>query len=188
MGSGGDQLAMSSDSYYYMLTGKSYYCNDVFPSYGDKRRCVPENYLAKSYSSATGEYSAVTSTEDTVNTGNNTSITYYGYECAYAVVGEIDRMEITSGKTVPTSYDQDYYIWKHYGKSKQYIRGTITYDGGIANIEVKIPSIAYNTASVNINGSNGATFYLRTGPNKCSIKVDRSGISATSVHFAFGVA
>ena len=108
----------------------------------------------------------------------------YGYESRYSAGGVFAYWVFSSESTVPTSYDKDYYIWKHNSSNGHTIKGTIQYKGQLADIEVKIPWIGYKTSSVEINGE---TFYLRTGPNKCSIKAASSNVHTHDLRFAFGV-
>lgn len=85
---------------------------------------------------------------------------------------------------MPTSYDETGFIWYHEGASKQIIVATIVYKNICYNIQVTIPGIGYKKTSVTIYN---VTFYLRTGPSRCSIKVSKGDVLRSDVNFAFGV-
>ncbi len=85
---------------------------------------------------------------------------------------------------MPTDWDQPGFVWSHGGAYANYIKATILYKGVISDIQVKIPLMGTYKESVILNG---VTFNIRTGPNKCSITVDKSNVRAGEVQFAFGI-
>ena len=185
VGRGGDELAMSKNWQNYVLIGDDVYRTDEFPEDTGTNHCDPYYFLGKSYNSSSETYSYdYTSLEHDVDMGEYTLVRY-GYDSKYTCVGRYAYWGFSSNSTIPTSYDQDHYLWYHHSSNGHTIKGTISYKGQLSNIEVAIPWIGYKTTSVTINGE---TFYLRTGPNKCSIKAGSSNIRPTDVRFAFGIA
>ena len=184
VGRGGDEIAMSRNWQHYFLMGDILYRTYEFPENTGTNHCDPDYFLGKSYDSYSQTYSSsYTSLEHDVDMGDYILVRY-GYESRYSAVGVFAYWVFSSESTVPTSYDKDYYIWKHNSSNGHTIKGTIQYKGQLADIEVKIPWIGYKTSSVEINGE---TFYLRTGPNKCSIKAASSNVHTHDLRFAFGV-
>ena len=91
----------------------------------------------------------------------------------------------TNGAIIYTSFDKSSNEWSHGGSRGEYIKGTIAYNGFARNIEVKIPLLGTNTSdAVTIEG---VTFYLRTGPNKVSLKASQQITCSNATIFAFGV-
>ena len=184
VGRGGDDLAMSRNWQYYNLIGDVIYRTYEFPEYVGTNHCDPDYFLGKSYNSSLKVYSSsYTSLEHDVDMGEYILVRY-GYESKYSAVGRFAHWSFGSESTIPTSYDQDHYIWNHNSSNGHKIKGTIAYQDQLADIEVTIPWIGYKTSSVVINGE---TFYLRTGPNRCSIKAQSSNLYAYKLNFFFGI-
>ena len=184
VGRGGDDIAMSQDWQHYYLIGDVIYRTNEFPEDIGTNHCDPDYFLGKSYNSSSNTYSSsYTSLEHDVDMGDYVLVRY-GYDSRYTAVGRFAYWVFGPNSKIPTSYDQDYYIWKHNSSSGHTIKGTIQYKGQLADIEVSIPWIGYKTSSVIVNGE---TFYLRTGPNKCSIKAASSNLNVSDLNFAFGI-
>lgn len=177
-GTGGDQVAMTRDSLYYDIMG-SYY-RDVAVVYEiGSRKCDPDYYAGKTYNSATNWYSSDTHSIEYLD-GN---VMRYGYDSQYPAVVRIPYWLYGPETKVPTRYDQTNFVWTHNLGDGDEIKATIEYNGEVADLEVTIPWIGYSTDSVTLNG---VTFYLRTGPSKCSIKAG-SDVSVVDIRFAYGV-
>lgn len=184
VGKGGDDLAMSKNWQNYYRIGDVFYRTYEFPENTGTDHCDPEYFLAKSYDSPSKTYSlSYASLEHDVDMGDYTLVRY-GYESKYSAVGMFKRWAVSSDDIIPNSYDKEYYIWNHNSSTGHKIKGTINYQGILADIEVNIPWIGYATSSVVISGK---TFYLRTGPYRCSIKTDSSNLRVNDLHFAFGI-
>ncbi len=186
-GHGGDELyMMNGDPYQNWSIRSGSYSETVWPHATDwgYNLCSPCYWSAKTYNSIAKTYSEQT-TEICygVDMGNIISMRY-GYECKYNVVGRFNSSMVNMGSKIPTSYDKDNYIWKHHSKKGHTIKGTIMYHDQYSDIQVSIPLVGYKTTSVTLDGQ---TFYLRTGPNKCSVKAKSSGIPAQELFFAFGI-
>lgn len=185
VGSGGDDIGISNDWSYYELVGDTTYTVYEFPDDIGTKYCTPDYFLAKSYNSTTKKYSAsTTSLEHTIHEGPHDAIKY-GYEAKYSMVGRLNYWMFSETANVPTSYDQTKFVWSHGASNGSTIKATIGYNNQLANIEVKVPWIGTKSSSVTVGGEK---FYLRTGPNKCSIKANSSNVKAENVRFAFGVA
>ncbi len=171
-GKGGDRVACKySNTYNYSLCGdSSTYTYVSFPNYlatNNKTYCDIPGSNYKTYDTVTKKYSYE-------------NIYVYGTNCQWmptAIYGG------GGGYTyVPTSYDQQGFIWEHGGNSQKTIIATICYEATVYNIKVDIPWIGYKSTTVTINGFE---FSLRTGPNKCSIKCKQSNANSGALRFAF---
>lgn len=182
-GYNGDQLAMYR--YQYNLIGSdSYFEYAVAKDTYGSTECDPRYYAAKSYNNSTGLYSSETSLEHGVDMGDYTQVRY-GYDCKIAATGEFPTAHYPTGTTVPTEYDKSYFIASHNADWRDYIKGTICYQGiYLSDIQVRVPLLGYETASVTLNG---VTFTLRTGPNKVSIKASHNGINMGDFTFMYGI-
>lgn len=179
VGAGGDKLYMDNGWNQYWDCGDVVYTEWASP-FGSNLICHAENYRAKSYNSVTGEFSSIKSLEHVINIDGDNYVAY-GEQCRYETV---DEFEHGNSYVIPTKYDQSDFIWNHNSSNGHIIKGTIIYGDKYADIEVTIPWIAYRTSSVSLDG---VTFSLRTGPNRCSIKVDKSNISTSKFIFKFGI-
>ncbi len=72
----------------------------------------------------------------------------------------------------------------HNAQAGDWVMGTIEYKGELKDVEVQIPASGTQESSVVVNGE---TFYLRTGPYRCSIRAVSSGLYVSNLRFAFGV-
>lgn len=183
VGAGGDQLAISQNNLDFIPCGKAFLRQYSFPEYVGTDICAPDYQYAKSYNSSTRLYSpGKVQTEHTVTDSNGTQHVLYGYPAQYTMVGQFAYWS-TSGD-VPQKYDQNKYVWYHNANDGDTIKATFIYDGVFADIEVKIPWLGTKTSEVTIKG---VKFQLRTGPNKCSFRVNQSGVNSALVEFAFGI-
>lgn len=178
-GAGADQVAVTNDARYIYPMGSYTYSERTFIYEVGSKKCDAYNYLGRSYYSLTDTYSAGTTSLERLDG----SVVRYGYDAKYTALGRFAYWLFSSDTSVPTSYDQEYFVWAHNSGFSRTIKGTIEYNGQIANIEVDIPMIGYKTSSVTVGG---VTFSLRTGPNRCSIKADRGNVAAGSLRFVFG--
>lgn len=177
-GTGGDQVAMTGNGLYYDVMGNTYEDISVVYEIGSMQ-CDPDNYAGKTYNSATDWYSSSTNTLEHVVNG----VTRYGYDAMYPAVVVIPYWLYGVETKVPQKYDQSNYVWTHGLGTGDKIKASIEYNGEVADLEVTIPWVGYATDSVTVGG---VTFYLRTGPNKCSIKAG-SDVSVVNIRFAYGV-
>lgn len=187
VGTGGDSIQFSRNNMNWETIDSSVYTLHQFPNVWDHdNRCEPGEHLYRSYNSSTGLYSGTISLEHTVEVGEGHGMVLYGELCRYSVVDGLDISEIPRDElsSMPTSFDQTHYIWNHHASNRDVIKATIAYQGKISDIEVEIPWIGWHSAEVTLNG---VTFSLRTGPNRCSIKVNQTGIRVTDVQFMFGI-
>ena len=185
VGTGGDKVALGYNWQYYTNMNAPTYREYAFTDYVGTDHCDPDYFLGKSYYSLTDTYSAAyTSLERDVPQSNGVTNVRYGYDAKYTCVGRFNYLSVNVGSTIPTSYDQTHYIWDHNAGNGDVIKATIEYNGSYADIEVKIPLLGYKTSSVTVGGQ---TFYLRTGPNRCSIKAANSGLNPAYLNFAFGI-
>lgn len=187
VGSGGDSMQFSGNNINWRTVHASTYTIHQFPSVWDHDdRCEPDDHLYRSYNTSTGLYSQTISLEKTVTVGEGLEILLYGGQCRFKVVDGLDISEIPRDElySMPTSFDQTHYIWNHNASNGDIIKATIAYQDEIVDIEVDIPWIAWHNKEVTLNG---VTFSLRTGPNRCSIKVNQTGIRVTDVQFMFGI-
>ncbi len=183
VGAGGDKLEMSRNFNYFESNGVRYIVYQ-FPNNLGSKNCDPEYFRGRSCLTSTNEYSEVTSLEHLVKISDSRYETRYGYDCKYIPVGRFEKAQIVPENKIPTSYNVEKFYWYHTGGTGQTIKATIEYDGVLGDISLKIPLLGYKTASVTIDG---ITFALRTGPKKCSLKVDRSDLPAWKLNFAFGL-
>lgn len=183
VGQGGTEVAVSTRDIYYNHTGLRTYREYVFTEVhgADCLDCSPQYWYGKSYNSATDTYSDATTILRYVQNEDESMSYTASRQCLYPVVN--GTKSVSSG-TVPTSYDQTDYIWNHGGGSRNFIKGTLLFDDYICNMELDIPWIGYRTTEVTVNG---VTISLRTGPNRCSIKVNQSDISWNRLTFTFGI-
>ncbi|MBR2967459.1 MAG: hypothetical protein IKC35_01615 [Clostridia bacterium] len=179
----GTELALSNSNSVYYLMGTTTYKDIVFPSFVNSTECVPNFKYAKSYSSTSNNYSDYTTIawEYLENNGEYISVNYY-HDCELKVKGRFDAIHFV-GSTVPTEYDQSSFVWEHGLAWNKWIYGTVTYNGEVSDIEVKVPLVGYKTTTVTVGG---VSFSLRTGPNKVSIKAN-STANINTFNFAFGV-
>ena len=187
VGAGGDSLQFSRTNMDWGTVHASTYTIHKFPEVWDHdNRCEPNDHLYRSYNSSTGLYSQTISLEHYIQVGDGLASALYGELCRYDVVDGIDISKIPydESRMMPTEFDQTYYIWNHDSGWLHTIKGTIEYNDQISDIEVSIPLLGTVSTSVTLDG---VEFSVRTGPNRCSIKVNQSGISATEVQFMFGV-
>jgi len=147
------------------------------------KECRPHYIIGAAYNTSTKEFSEKVDVSWEEITGPNTTTIHYGRDAKYKYVGQLFTHYI-SREDVPTSYDKQYFIWSHGSSNGHIIKGTICYAGAISDIEVTIPWIGYKASSVTVNG---VTFSIRTGPNKCSIRAEQSGVSGADLRFGFGV-
>ncbi len=183
VGMGGDEIALSPNGRDFSLMGDRVYRSNDFADGVGEKNCEPNLYAGKSYDSYSNTYSGITTLEHEVYMGDH-YVVRYGYDANYNAVGIFPYWIFGPSATIPTSYDQEHYVWYHNSSNGHTIKGTIEYKGELQNIEVYIPWIGYKTSSVNVNGE---TFYLRTGPNRCSIIAKSSNLHAYDLKFAFGV-
>ena len=184
VGTGGDKVALGYNWQYYTNMGTPTYREYAFTDYVGTYHCDPDYFLGKSYYSLTNTYSFDTTSFERTEVINGVQNARYGYDAQYKCVGRFNFLSVNVGSTIPTSYDQTHYIWNHNSNKDHTIKATIAYNGEYADIEVDIPWIAYSTKSVTVGGQ---TFYLRTGPNKYSIKAANSGPNPAYLEFAFGI-
>lgn len=185
VGAGGDSLQFSRTNMDWGTVHASTYTIHKFPEVWDHdNRCEPNDHLYRSYNTSTGLYSATLSLEHTVMVSEVLGTVVYGDLCRYNVVNGIDISKITYNESLPTEFDQTNYIWNHNSGWPKKIKGTVSYNGQIADINVDIPILATLTSSVTVGG---VEFLLRAGPSRCSIKANQSGSRATEVRFMFGV-
>ena len=182
VGRGGDDLYKSSNWQYYLSVGDVLHRTYEFPD-RETAYCAPDYFIYKSYSTPTDTFSDTTSLEHEIDMGTYVKVVY-GYDCRYTAVGVFPYWKYSQENSIATSYDQTDHIWDHNSSNGHYIKATIEYQGVLSDIEVKIPWIGYRTSQVTING---VTFYLRTGPNRCSIKAGQSNVPANQVKFMFGI-
>ena len=181
VGTGGDKVALGYNWQYYTNMGTPTYREYEFTDYVGTNHCDPDYFLGKSYYSLTNTYSYDTASLENTEYVNGVANARYGYNAKYICVGKFNINIVTS---IPTSYDQTNFIWTHNAGRSDIIKATIEYNGEVADIEVTVPLLGYKTSSVTVGGQ---TFYLRTGPNKCSIKAANSGLNSAYLNFAFGV-
>ena len=184
VGTGGDKVALGYNWQYYTNMGTPTYREYAFTDYVGTNHCDPDYFLGKSYYSLTNTYSFDTASLEHTEYVNGVPNARYGRNAKYPCVGRFNFLSVNVGSTVPTSYDQTHYIWDHNSNNDYKIKATIAYNGEYADIEVDIPWIGYKTSSVTVGGQ---TFYLRTGPNRCSIKAANSGLNPAYLEFAFGL-
>lgn len=187
VGTGGDSIQFSRNNMNWETIDSSVYTLHQFPNVWDHdNRCEPGEHLYRSYNSSTGLYSGTISLEHTVEVGEGHGMVLYGELCRYSVVDGLDYSAIPYGESriIPTKFDQTYYIWEHDSGWQHIIKGTIEYHDQISDIEVSIPFLGTKQVSVILDG---VEFSLRTGPNRCSIKVNQTGIRVTDVQFMFGI-
>lgn len=176
VGQGGDKLYLKN----YNLTYDTYdvvYREIVFARKYYGKNCDPYYFEAKSYSTTTNLYSDTITLEKQVTEDGTVR---YGFDSNYSVNMYFDAMV----NYVPTSFDQNGFIWNHGGSNGRIIKATIMYNDYISDIEVKIPLLGYKTSQAILNG---VKFELRTGPNRCSIRTTKSDLSRTGLKFAFAV-
>lgn len=119
--------------------------------------------------------------ETDIKIGYTGSQVKHGIDCRYQYIDKYNYV-MSSGGDLPTKYDQQDFVWEHHSGSSAILKGTISYNNAIADIQVNVPWIGLNTSTATVGG---VTFSFRTGPNKCSIKVSQSGITSASFRFAF---
>lgn len=174
---GSDGVAMTDDERYYYLQGSGNYSISAFIYDIGSKYCEPDFYAGKTYRYQTGVYSAETASLEHLEGG----VVRYGYEATYKALGKFSPAAAPS--YIPTSYDQSSFYWAHNSGFSRTIKGTIEYNGEVEDIEVNIPMLGYKTVTATVGNQK---FYLRTGPNFCSIKVDNSGVSSAGFRFVFG--
>lgn len=183
-GSGGDKIAYSKylNGYYTFLDGENPHTEIIFPSsaYSDKTYCPPSYPYYRTYNSAQDYYSADYKTIDP----NDDNFSLESVSDIHCKRTPKEYLSTAKADYMPTSYDETGFIWYHEGASKQIIVATIVYKNICYNIQVTIPGIGYKKTSVTIYN---VTFYLRTGPSRCSIKVSKGDVLRSDVNFAFGV-
>ncbi len=179
--SNGTELALSSTNVAYTLMGTTTYKDIAFPTLSGEKNCEPQFKYAKNYNKATNSYSTYTTIAWEQDKGDYIQ-TNYSYDCKYIVDGHFSIAHATSAE-VPTEYDKGGFTWNHGGNVGTTIYGTVSYDGDVSDIEVKIPLLGYKTSSVVVGG---VKFSLRTGPKKVSIKAN-SYASIVTFNFAFAV-
>ena len=183
VGNGGDDIAMSSNQQSYRLVGDVVYRTYEFPERAGTNHCDPDYYIGKSYNSSTKTYSSsYTSLEHEVDMGTYISVRY-GYDARYTCVDTYTYW-VNGVGNVPTSFDKEHFIWNHNSGSGKTIKDTFAFQDQLADINLQIPIFGYKTASITIKGE---TSYLRTGPNKCSIRAESSNIHTYDIRFAFGI-
>lgn len=180
-GIGANALGMGYGNTSPVIFNTTNYKEIAYITDGNKE-CVPHYYWGMSYNSETNSYSDKTTTAWEEETGDHIFKVHYGHNAKYTVVGKLNKAMISGD--IPTSYDQTNFIWDNNAKNYHIIKGTISYHGYISDIEVSVPPLGYKTTSVTLDG---VTFSLRTGPWKCSIKVNKAGQSVSTLGFAFGV-
>ncbi len=188
VGAGGDSVQSSGNNINWRTVHASTYTIYQFPNVWDHdNKCEPDDHLYRSYNTSTGLYSQTISLERLeTNTDGSGVYHLYGELCKYSVVDGFDYSKIPYGESriIPTEFDQTYYIWDHDSGWNHTIKGTIEYNNQISDIEVRIPLLGTVSTSVTLAG---VEFSLRTGPNRCSIKVNQAGINVVDVQFMFGV-
>ena len=179
----GDAMAMYS-SYHENMPPEIYKTTtykDVASARIGSKDCLATYPMAASYDTQSKSSSGKTEMCCDQQIGENEYRVRYGYDSKVAITNILD---CDQSAKVPTDYDKPDFIWSHNAKNYFYIKGTISYQGYVSNISVKVPPLGYASSSVKLNG---VTFYLRTGPWKCSIKASKA-VNASDVTFAFGVA
>lgn len=187
VGYGADKVDLSRNLSYWTAEYDMEYFDLESPGvYGTGEKYLQANfYYAKSYNSVTNLYSEkLTSVEHTVIIDGVNHVRY-GYDSLYAAVAGLPKASLSTAITVPTSFNQDNFVWYHNAKTAKTIKATIAYNNVVRNTEVTIPLLGYNSTYVIVNG---VKFTLRTGPKKCSLIADQSGIPAYQIRFAFGIA
>lgn len=184
-GENGTEIAISGNNQDYIRMGtrtfNEYAFTELFRA--NDTECRPQYWYAKSYNPSIGYSSATTAIYDTYDDEGNKTGNDVVRNCIYPVANGMVLTNTTID--VPTKFDQNEFIWDHKAGNGDVIKGTVKIDDKyISNIEVTIPWIAYRTSSVTLNG---ITIYLRTGPNRCSIRVDSAGVTATRLVFSFGI-
>ncbi len=122
------------------------------------------------------------------------------YLSAPYIVSAFPSAVIRSTSTfIPESYDvssgDSLNVWSHGGSTGKTILGTIAYNGMFYDFGLSIPWIGYKSVTISTgqmvykDGANfEVIFYVRTGPNKISVKAN-TRIALTSVNaFAFRLA
>ena len=99
--------------------------------------------------------------------GNSSDITI-GNQGGYPVY---EVYETKTYGTIGTAYDKDGYVWKHGLSTGNTIHFSIVYRGQIADGSITIPWIGMKT--VGPFYLDGVDFWVRTGPNKISIKASQ---------------
>lgn len=174
---GADMVALSGDGTYYYSMGAHDYSEIAFIYDVGSKYCEPDNYIGKGYYSLTDTYSYdIESLEHEDNDALR-----YGYDATYKSLGKF--WPASAPTYIPTSFDQSGYVWYHNSGFSRTIKATIEYNGEVKNIEVNIPFVGYKTSSVVIGN---VTFYLRTGPSRCSIRTDSSNLLSSNFNFVFG--
>ena len=183
VGAGGTEIAMSPGSDIFYRMGSTTFIECTFPRSSNDIYCKPQYYEGKSYDSSTGLYSYATTLRYELDMGDYISVRY-GFDAKYTVKNLFAYWLFDASKKVPTSYDEDYFVWTHGAGYKDILKATICYNGIMKDLEVRVPMMTTNSAFVNIGDE---TFYFRTGPNKCSIKSKNSNIRAIDIQFAYGI-
>lgn len=140
---------------------------------------------------------AVTSLSNTLEC-YPTSVLYIRSKCeADNIYSPYNDYLITSSKTtsryttdggvnfvtyIPTSYDKASFVWKHNLKTDDYIHFSFVYKGNVWDGAIQVPWIGYKTTEYTLDG---VKFYVRTGPNKFSIKTDAEGLGFNSYDTMF---
>lgn len=174
-GFNGDTLYMGS--YAYMRDVHSTTYSEIkWPRAVGYRNCDALAYIAKSYNYSTETFSDTYNLEHTVN-----GTVRYGEDCNCSPIAFYDSTFLSG--SIPTSFDEDNFIWKHNHSNKDNIEATIQYNNIITNMKVEIPFWGTNKTVATLDG---VTFELRTGPNKCSIRTTSKNISVKDISFGFG--
>lgn len=149
------------------------YMTEFFTTASDSYFAVIPYSHYITYNAVTNEFSSVKSIADSFTQNERTAL-YPTYK----------RSSVSS--VIATSFDQSGNVWSHGGSSSDVIKGTIVYNGFAKNISVDIPWVGTNkSSSVEVGG---ATFQLRAGPNKVSIKANTAiTCNERTAFFAFAV-
>lgn len=146
-GDRGDMLELSNGYDSILHNGKHYTDYVMANHYFNTDYCDPQNFIGRSYSSASLEYSSETIIHRTIKgDSDGYEIERYGFESLFYATACLPYRTPDSGTTVPTSYDKGYFVNHHNSKNGDKIVGTIWYDNVCADIQVNIPVIGYKSS------------------------------------------
>lgn len=187
---GGDRVMGSryTNQNFAEMGNSPHYTEYQFPfqsAHDSATLCVPRDYYYKSYDTATKTMSYSYSTSEhtatvTDKNGNTYTATVYGYDCQLTPVYSFEEFALHG--TIPTSFDEDHYVWYHRANKNYKVVATLRYKDKCVNMKVTIPSIGLRTSNVYIDD---VKFSIRSGPNRCSLKCDKENVR--DFNFAFGV-